>query len=197
MDRLLNLITSGEYEKIEGWCSKEKAIMMASFIKSDFLCVELGVFGGRSLLPIAFATNNKVFGIDAWSKENSLEGVNAIENDDWWGNLDHDYFYDYTRNLLEKHGCGNVQLLRAKSAHVVDHFQDESIDFLHQDSNHSEETSCDEVEKYHSKVKKNGIWVFDDTNWTTTRKAQGLLESHGFMEIYDSGSWKIYKKKNL
>jgi hypothetical protein len=45
-----------------------------------------------------------------------------------------------------------------------------------------------------NKVKKNGFWVFDDTNWETTQKAQKLLESYGYKEIYDSGSWKIYKR---
>ena len=58
----------------------------------------------------------------------------------------------------------------------------------------SEKISCEEVELYHKKVKKNGIWVFDDTNWDTTKKAQELLVSYGYIEIYDSGTWKIYKR---
>ena len=46
----------------------------------------------------------------------------------------------------------------------------------------------------YNKVKKNGFWVFDDTNWETTQKAQKLLESYGYKEIFDSGSWKIYRR---
>jgi len=194
MDRVLRLVNSGEYEKIEGWCSREKAIAMASFIKSADFCVELGVFGGKSLLPLALMTTNSVIGIDSWSKETSLEGVNSIENDEWWSSVDYDYMYNYSLNLLKTYECTNARLIRAKSLDVVNDFEDESIDFLHQDSNHSEKISCSEVEAYHKKVKKNGLWVFDDTNWPTTQKAQKLLESFGFKQIYDSGNWKIYIK---
>ena len=51
-----------------------------------------------------------------------------------------------------------------------------------------------EVELYKNKVKPGGIWVFDDTNWETTKKAQSLLASRGYNEIYDSGTWKIYTR---
>jgi hypothetical protein len=47
---------------------------MTEYIKDDFkLCVELGVFGGKSLLPISLKCKGKVIGIDAWEKEASLE----------------------------------------------------------------------------------------------------------------------------
>ena len=65
---------------------------------------------------------------------------------------------------------------------------------MHQDSNHSEKISCNEVELYKNKLKTNGIWVMDDTNWDTTKKAQILLVSYNFEELYDSGDWKVYKK---
>ena len=82
--------------------------------------------------------------------------------------------------------CDNVKLLRMKSIEAVKFFENESIDFLHQDSNHSEETSCMEVELYHSKVKRSGIWCFDDTDWPTTQKAQELLISKGYTEVYNA-----------
>jgi len=82
-----------------------------------------------------------------------------------------------------------------KSSDAVKIFDDHSIDFLHQDSNHSEEISCMEVELYHNKVKPGGTWVFDDTNWPTTKKAQDLLVSKGYTEVYDSGEWKVYLRK--
>ena len=194
MNNLLKIIYSGEYEKIEGWCTKEKAVKMASLIKPNYFCVELGVWGGRSLLPMCFMTRNLVIGIDSWSKEASLDGENSKLNDEWWEKIDYDDMFEYTKNLLTKHKLNNSRLIRAKSLEVINIFKDESIDFLHQDSNHSEKISCGEVEAYYNKVKKNGIWVFDDTNWDTTKKAQKLLESYGYQEIFDSGSWKIYRR---
>jgi len=194
MNNLLKIINSGDYEKIEGWCTKEKALTMAKLIKPTDLCVELGVWGGRSLLPMCLMTKNKVIGIDAWSKDSSLEGVNDASNDEWWSKIDYEKMFNYTKDLLTKYKASNSILIRSKSSEVYEKFTDESIDFLHQDSNHSEKISCEEVELYHKKVKKNGIWVFDDTNWDTTKKAQELLVSYGYEEIYDSGSWKVYKR---
>jgi hypothetical protein len=196
MDSLLKIITTGEYEKIEGWCTKEKAIKMATLIKPTDFCVELGVWGGRSLLPMCFMTKNKVIGIDAWAKVASLEGINDEKNDEWWKNVDYDKMFNYTKDLLNNYNCRNARLIRSKSSDVVNNFKDESIDFLHQDSNHSEEISCSEVELYYKKVKINGFWIFDDTNWETTRKAQQLLLNYGYQEIYDYGTWKIYKRIN-
>lgn len=196
MEKLKYLINSGEYEKIEGWCSKEKALKMATLIKTNDFCVELGVWGGRSLLPMCFMTKNIVIGIDAWSKNSALEGENSNSNNNWWLTVDYDKMFEYTKDLLTKYKCYNSRIIRANSNEVHNFFQDESIDFLHQDSNHSETISCQEVELYNKKVKKNGIWVFDDTDWETTKKAQKLLEQYGYKEIYDSGSWKIYRRIN-
>ena len=196
MEKLKAIIDSGEYEKIEGWCTKEKALKMASLINPNDFCIELGVWGGRSLLPMCFMTKNRVIGIDAWSKDSALEGENSEANDEWWSKINYEKMFSYTKELLTKYKCNNSRLIRAKSNEVYNNFKDESIDFLHQDSNHSEIISCQEVELYHKKVKKNGIWVFDDTDWDTTQKAQKLLESYGYKELYDSGSWKIYKREN-
>jgi len=183
------------YEQIEGWCTIEKAIKMMEYIpESAKTAVELGVWGGRSLLPIAFKCTGDVYGIDAWAVDASLEGKNDVANDEWWKTIDYNKMYNYTHTLMNKYKCHNVKLLRMKSTDAVKLFDNDSIDFLHQDSNHSEETSCAEVEIYFTKVKPGGIWCFDDTNWPTTQKAQKLLETKGYTELYDSGSWKIYKR---
>ena len=183
------------YESIEGWCTKEKAIKMMEFIPDNSrLAVELGVWGGRSLLPIAMKCKGDVYGIDAWNVDASLEGKNDVANDEWWSNINYNKMYTYTHGLMMEHNCQNVKLLRMKSKDAVKLFENDSIDFLHQDSNHSEEVSCEEVELYYSKVKPGGIWCFDDTNWPTTQKAQNILCTKGYEEVFDSGSWKIYRK---
>jgi predicted O-methyltransferase YrrM len=186
------------YEKIHGWCTVEKAKKLMSIITemNPSLCVELGVFGGRSLLPIALAAKNaRVIGIDAWSKPACLEGTNDKANADWWAQIDYDYFYKYTDDLMKSNGL-SVELLRKKSNEVSHFFEDESIDFLHQDSNHSEEITCEEVELYWNKVCKGGIWVFDDINWKTTKKAQELLIENGYEEIYtpEKREWAVFRR---
>jgi len=194
MDKLKKIINSGEYESIKGWCPKEKALKMASLVKPNDVCIELGVYGGRSLLPLCLMTKNKVFGVDAWSKNASLDGENKKENDDWWSNVNYYEMYNYTINLMKKHNCINCSLLRMTSEEAIGHFFDNSIDLIHQDSNHSEQISCLEVELYENKLKPGGFWVFDDTDWDTTKKAQERLIEKNFVLINDYGNWKIFQK---
>jgi hypothetical protein len=194
MDKLLNIINSGKYEKIEGWCSREKAIKMASYVNKNSLCVELGVFGGRSLLPLCLMTDNKVFGIDAWNINSSLEGENSQDNYEWWSKINYNDMFQYTKNLINKYKCNNCKLLRMNSYEAVGFFENESIDVLHQDSNHSEKISCLEVELYDIKVKPGGIWIFDDTNWETTKKAQEKLLEKGYLLVENYETWCVFKK---
>lgn len=164
-------------KKLRGWCSSGKAIKMTECITDDYkICVELGVFGGKSLLPISLKCKGVVYGIDAWSNDAALEGSNDIRNDEWWKKIDYGYFYNYAVSLLKKYGLNNTIFLRMKSCDAIHHFEDNSIDFLHQDSNHCEEISCKEVDLYHNKVKENGIWIFDDTNWGSTKKLKNCLK---------------------
>jgi len=188
------------YDSIHGWCTREKALTLMNLVLQlkPSLCVELGVFGGKSLLPIALAAktfNSRVIGIDAWTAQASLEGTNSKENDDWWSKIDYNNMYQYTMNIMVENQV-QVDLWKAKSNEVVEKFEDSCIDLLHQDSNHSEEISCEEVELYCNKVRVGGYWVFDDTNWQTTQKAQSLLLTKGYEEFYSApnNEWKVFKK---
>jgi len=194
------------YTSIHGWCSIDKAQRLMKIVDdiTPSLVVELGVFGGRSLLPLALAAKNnnlscKVIGIDSWSAQASLEGKNDKANDDWWASIDYEGMYKYTNDLMIKNGVSSVvELWKNKSRDVISKFKDESIDILHQDSNHSEETTCEEVELYWNKVRVGGMWIFDDTNWPTTKKAQQMLVNKNYKEIYESpvtdtsSSWKVF-----
>jgi hypothetical protein len=189
------------WDTIHGWCTVEKRDKLMEIVKelNPKVCVELGVFGGKSLLPVAVASGDdtRIYGVDAWAVDASLEGNNNTANDEWWKHIDYDYMFKYTQDLMKDHGVANkVGLLRMTSREAVGSFGDLTIDLLHQDSNHSEEVSCMEVELYHSKVRDGGIWVFDDTNWETTKKAQALLETKGYNVIFTSiaGDWKVYRK---
>lgn len=194
-----------DYKDIHGWCSIEKANKMMEVVTkcNPKLILELGVFGGRSLLALAIASKNvnntsKVIGVDAWNKLSALEGINDNANNEWWSKIDYDMMYNYTIELMKKHNVDNiVELWKSKSCDVANKFLINSIDIIHQDSNHSEETSTNEVELYWDKVIPGGYWIFDDTNWETTQRAQHLLESKGYTEIYaaDKNEWKIYERQ--
>jgi len=192
------------FPSIDGWCAVEKAGVMIDLVEetTPSLILELGVFAGKSLLPLALASKKmnpsaKVIGIDAWAPQASLEGVNSPANDDWWSKLDYNLIYNRATELMKFHKISDiVELWKMRTVDVADKFQDHSIDILHQDSNHSEEVSCAEVELYWNKVKPGGYWVFDDTNWGTTKKAQELLLSKGYQVfvVQKENLWRVYKK---
>jgi len=187
-DRLRQLITDtlrpNAQPRIEGWCSVEKAIAMADLILETLpkLVVEVGVFGGRSLIPQAMACREAgvgiVHGIDPWRQENALEGDVGPENADWWSKLDLHTIHKGCMEAiwhyqLESWACVIRSAARGGCASL---FRQNSIDILHIDGNHSEESSCGDVNTWLYRVRPFGHVFFDDVNWTTTAKAVAMMD---------------------
>src|SRR6266446_4600898 len=75
---------------LEGWLTPERGCEMAELIlehKPEVL-VEIGVFGGRSLIACAMSLreNNfgKIYGIDSWRVEDAVEGKDDATDKEWW-----------------------------------------------------------------------------------------------------------------
>lgn len=176
---------------IHGWCCYEKAAKLANLITENNmqLCVEIGVYGGSSLIPQAMAMADKrsgiVYGIDPWKVEDALEEMIHQDHKDWWGKLDLESIYKHCLHHIESNKLQKYcELIRDKSENVVDKFADNSIDLLHIDGNHSEVLSYKDATLYIPKVKSGGYVMFDDIWWSevegvvATRKAiLHLLES--------------------
>lgn len=199
-------IIDRELLQIPGWCTIEKAKRMAELTRGAKLCVELGVFGGRSLVAMSLALQEQGFGrvdgIDPYTPAASLEGSNDPANNEWWLKLDHEAIAREAQTALYRLKLVTcTRLIRMHSLDVVGFYENEIIDVIHQDSNHSEEISSEEVSLWAPKIRSGGLWIFDDSHWPTTQKAQRALESIGFEEIEvhtETGGqtqWKVYKKK--
>lgn len=188
-----------ELPGLPGWCTVEKGLRMAELARLSSLCVELGVFGGRGLVAMAATLRDQGFGqahgIDPYTIDAALEGTNDVLNSEWWSSLDLGEIARTTQVTLERLGLDPwARLIWERSQDVVSRYENESIDVLHQDSNHSEEVTCAEVALWAPKIKPGGHWVFDDTDWITTQKAQRDLEALGFEMLEDHGGWKVYRK---
>jgi hypothetical protein len=195
-------IIDRELPGMHGWCTIEKAHRLAALARDQDLCVELGVFGGRSLAAIALGVRDgrsefgRVDGIDPFTPTAALEGKNDPENDKWWGQrVDYEAVARSAQEALYRLDLvGYARLIRMRSVDVVGFYGDGTIDLLHQDSNHSEEVSCNEVELWAPKVRAGGYWVADDADWPTTQKAQADLIRLGFETVEDHKNWKVYRK---
>lgn len=189
-------------ERLDGWCTQKKAQRIYDLtkeIKSE-LTVESGVFAGKSLIPLALAHKHlnigKCISFDPLSKNASGEYYDPTDaNYIWWNAINYDDIYNkLIKNLHIFDVYNYVDFHRKKSSECINLFTDESIYVFHQDSNHSEEISCLEIELFNSKIKKNGFWIMDDTNWETTKKAQALILTKGFKLYEDHVEWQIFKK---
>lgn len=187
---------------MHGWCTEEKANILYNLIvetRPD-LVVELGVFGGRSFVPMALAIKNNdkgiCIGIDPWKKHESTTNYDPSDpNYIWWNSLNHDDIYNSFKSALIQYDIENVsRYIRKTSMDAISLFEDESIDILHQDGNHSERCSTDEVLAYVPKLKKGGYWIMDDADWETTKLAQLTIVNMGFELISDHVQYKIFRK---
>jgi hypothetical protein len=186
---------------LPGWTTPEKGLRLAELIvqTGPDLSVELGVFGGRGTLSMAIGHQaigkGEVAAVDPWDVAASLDGGNAPENDEWWGKIDHEAIYRGFLDALVR--CGltrQCRVVRQRSDAAVRLFADGTVAVLHQDGNHSEQISTAEVELWAPKLSRGGYWVADDTDWTTTRRAQALLGAKGFVVVEDHDAWRIYRK---
>ena len=195
----IGAIIDRELSKIPGWCSDKKGKRMAALAHGASLCVELGVFGSRGLCSIALGLQDQGYGqahgIDPYTPAAALEGVNAPENDEWWSKLDYESIAREAQMAIYRLGLiSYAQLIRMRSCDVVDFYGDGTLDLLHQDANHSEQTSCEEVVRWAPKIRPGGLWLADDTDWESTQKAQRELVALGFVELEDHVTWKVYRR---
>lgn len=186
-------------DELTGWCTKSKAAILIDLVmeaKAQTV-VEIGVWGGRSLVPMAFALkelgHGTAFGIDPWSATASAEGMTGV-NEEWWTMVDHEAIYQGLVNKIAKFGLKNsVELLRytsEKAPPIVD------IDILHIDGNHSDKTSYFDVTKWAPLVRNGGYIVFDDITWGTTTRAVDWLNANCIKvaQYHDDCDWGIWYK---
>lgn len=179
---IIDLITE-IVPKLEGWASVEKALAMAELIKEakPRTLVEIGVFGGRSLIPQALAMRDngygRIYGIDPWNLDAVLEGNPCEADRDWWSkNVDLHVIHKGFMEALWRHGLSeNTVVIRGTASMCSNLFP--VIDILHIDGNHTELASCRDVELYLPRVpKKRGMIWFDDCDWASTQKAIAILD---------------------
>jgi predicted O-methyltransferase YrrM len=133
-------------------------------------CVEIGVYGGRTLIPMALAcleTGGIVTGIDPWSAAEAAQPEISFRTD----NIDYNKLHSSLIVLLAKEGLENVRLAKETSQAMVGTFVADSIDFLHIDGNHSREKVLQDVTNYLPKVSPGGIIVLDDVSMPTVKDA--------------------------
>ena len=200
-----------EVGSLPGWCTPEKASRIFELVrehKPTHQCVELGVFGGRSLLAIAFGLQcngmGHVVGLDTYSFEADCEGKLDPAHLEYWRTMNYGKIESEARQALLRHNLGvYAEIKKAHSLQIVHEFLDGEVSLLHQDSNHSEEVSVDEVRAWLPKLQVGGWWIQDDFDWPTIRVSSWLLRQSGCELIEEHptptpqaprGQWAVFRK---
>lgn len=188
-------------DSMPGWCTAEKAERLQRLIidSNAQFSVELGVFGGRSLIAMALGHKIKqsgvIIGVDAWSKQAALEGTNDKANDDWWsGQSFKEIHQNCIKDIFKNDVDDFCSVLKMTSETFGKLIGDNTIDVLHADSNHSEEVTTREIEIFFPKLKSGGYWVADDTNWNSLSKAVSMLKEK-MNVVHDGETYTIFQKK--
>ena len=194
----------------KGWCSHEKAVAMYELTRTQQpkVCVEIGVFGARSLAVVAMALRDaqtdgglpgQVWGIDPWTNDAAIDHEENPANRDWWTKVDLDAVRDEAiRRLNASKLLEWARIIVSKSNDAAPLFH--SIDWLHIDGNHNEECSTNDVLLWVPKVRKGGYIWFDDADWPQTRKAISILDggmAERVRDIHssDGGMARLYVKQ--
>jgi predicted O-methyltransferase YrrM len=190
--------------RIEGWCSAEKAENFIDLIMETkpSLYVEIGTYGGSSLVPVAltlkFLNKGHVVTIDPWDKAEAIRYFDPIKDEqhlNWWSRINYSYIYDSYLHNLKKYGIENfVTTLKMTSEQATQHIPNE-IDILYLDGNHTEYASLQDVLLYLPKVRVGGyIWI-NDALWEEHRKATEWLKGTcTLVKSIDRGNCLLFQK---
>lgn len=182
-----------------GWCSLEKAEDLASAVMAlrSTVSLEIGVWAGRSLIPMAMAHaaqgHGQVWAVDPWAPQASIVGQNKA-NADWWGSVDHEAIYREFVNQLDLLGLsGYVHIVRAPSDDVE---PPAVIDLLHVDGNHGDQAIKD-VARFATRVRPGGRVFMDDIHWEGDGVVRAVddLKKMGFSQLFTRDTGAMFERK--
>jgi len=185
---------------IVGGCSLNKAHLIINLIIKHKLttCVDIGVYRGRSLIPMIIATsyiNGYVYGIDPYN--NSSMQQKDLPNDikDIFNRFietcDLESIYINLINLLSSSGFFNYRLIRLPSS-LSSSFVS-SINLLHIDGNHDTSSVNTDISSYIHLVSSNGFIIMNATNLPSVVKSLHLLNNYAKL-VHNFDTWQIWKK---
>lgn len=192
------------YKNILGWFDFED--LYSDVVKSlpnNSHIVEVGAFLGKSVSYLAVEANNsgkniKIDVIDIW--ENSFAGVDGNLYENILKNLNDSFYNSFLKNIEPiKH---LINPIKGNSENISKLYENNSLDFVFIDADHSYESVLNDILSWFPKVKENGILAGHDYNLEVVKKAVlKVFGNENSIEFYglnsENTSWKIIKTKKI
>ncbi len=182
-----------------GWCSQEKAYALASAVITmrPEIVIEVGVWGGRSLFPMALACQavkkGKVIGIDPWVGAASVQGqINPLDRK-FWSEVDHEAVYQKFLSVRQQNNLEDVIQIQRM---ISDYFEPpKQIGLAHLDGNHGEQALRD-VQRFAPNVRVGGLCFLDDLDWSggAVRMGEAWLLANGFERLWNIDTGALFQK---
>lgn len=182
----------------DGWTTAAQAQAIYGILKAEkqpINGVEIGVAGGRSLIPAALAARDskggKIIGIDPYSVDAAIEFENDAATIEWCKKKA-TYARSYRHVQREIAICklsAHADVLVAKSHEVADRFT--AINWLHVDGNHNQPAVKRDLDHYLPRVVSGGLIRLDNCDWegvemeaNRVRTVSDYLDGDGTYEIW-------------
>lgn len=183
-----------------------KALALADLIVTRGIrdTVEIGVYRGRSLLPVAAMLKlvgaGRAIGIDPWSAEEAMqhddhEAGEAVR--EFAANHPWEETYKGVVQAIEMLELGeHCELRRMSSEAAAPGIADGSVGLVHIDGNHDRAAVERDVELYVPKLTRGGFLVLDDASWASVRplvedlrsRLEPVLQVFDGIPLYEAGN---------
>lgn len=171
-----------------GWCWREKSDFLynlAAKAEPYRNIVEIGVFGGRSLLPLVAGAEfnggilrgSLVRGYDIYERHPAENKEGAQE---WWDKIDYEKLHHGALTLMDR--CGFkfsvIEKLSSVDASLL-HGRD-TLAILHIDGSHRTWDAMEDVMIWNRKLCVGGHLILDDTNWPELKPVVAMVNEGPF-----------------
>ena len=161
--------------------------------------VEIGVWRGRTLIPMAIATGligGRTFGIDPYTAKNMAEEELSPQIYETLNEaipkIDFDGVYQELQSHLSE--FPNCTLIRKPAIEAADEIPS-VIDGIHIDGNHDQAFVESDIKTYLPKVKPMGLIIMDDIDFPGVLASLHLFDGVA-TKVYDGGTWGVWQKWN-
>jgi predicted O-methyltransferase YrrM len=170
-----------------GGSGSGKALVLADLIARFGITdtVEIGVYRGRSLLPVAamlrVVGGGVATGIDPWGVDEALqhdEHAVGPRVNDWVRSHPWEETYQGVLARVEALRLqDHCRILRMTSEEAAPQIPDGSVGLVHIDGNHDRAAVERDAELYLPKLRPGGFLVLDDASWDSIRPVAEALRS--------------------